>query len=160
MPGINAGRSTTGKETVSTGQDRALVQSHISELPNELLRLPVGDTPRANPYSPAVLGIFTLFRDDGSARWWRRSGSSGREYEGGPYVPTLGSVVGAELFVTFEIEVALMFCAYRKDVSDLRPHAEDPGLEAADPVARPAVARDLLVAISNQADKQLLGQEL
>src|SRR5262245_42841717 len=52
-----------------------------------------------------------LFRDQRSARRWRRGGSGRREYERGPYVPTLGSVLGAELLVSFEIEVALVLRA-------------------------------------------------
>ena len=42
----------------------------------------------------------------------------------------------------------------------LRSDAEHPRLEGADPVAPSAVARELVVDISDQADVQLLGQKL
>src|SRR5262245_16999354 len=45
-------------------------------------------------------------------------------------------------------------------MTDLRSHADDPRFEAADSVATPAVARDLVVKVSDEAKLPFLGQEL
>src|SRR5262249_31440882 len=48
----------------------------------------------------------------------------------------------------------------RNNESELRAHADHTRLEAAHPIARTAVAADLLVDIAHQSDLKLLGQEL
>ena len=63
------------------------------------------------------------------------------------------------LLVAPEVQVALMG-AKRNDMADLRADAEDARLEAANAVARSAVACELLVNVSRQTDMRLLAQEL
>ena len=65
----------------------------------------------------------------------------------------------AELAVAFQVQVSLPFAEW-KDVSDLRPDAEDARLETSDPVAGATVAGDLLVSIADQPDEKLFRQEL
>ena len=64
-----------------------------------------------------------------------------------------------EFFVALEVQIALVI-ADRKDVTDLWPDADHSRLEVANSVARSAVARELIVEISDQANMQLLGQKL
>src|SRR5215468_5029397 len=85
---------------------------------------------------------------------------SRRDREGEPHVPALGAVLGLELPVALEVQIALIVLVQRDDVADLRPDAEHPRLEAADAVARAAVTGELLVGVADQADLQLLGDEL
>ena len=68
-------------------------------------------------------------------------------------------MLGLELLLAFHIDVALQV-THRDDVAELRASARDARLEAPDAVTRAAVAADLLVKLSNNADLELLGQEL
>src|SRR5262249_26754405 len=67
---------------------------------------------------------------------------------------------GVEFLVALEIDVALVVIADLEDVADLRSHANDPRFEAADPVATPAIAGDLIVEVSDESELPFLGQEL
>src|SRR5262245_33020092 len=67
---------------------------------------------------------------------------------------------GVEFLVALEVDVALVVIADLEDVADLRSQANDPRFEAANPVATPAVARDLIVEVSDESKLPFLGQEL
>src|SRR5690242_19649044 len=83
-----------------------------------------------------------------------------RDHERGPEVPAVRAMCGVEFLVALEVHVALIVIADLEDVADLRPHTDDPRFKAADPVATPAVARDLIVKVSDKADLPFLGDEL
>src|SRR5215510_3308044 len=65
-----------------------------------------------------------------------------------------------EFLVALQVDVALVVVTDLEDVPDLRSDADDPRFEATDPVATAAVARDLVVEISDEAKLPFLGQEL
>src|SRR5262249_59277135 len=67
---------------------------------------------------------------------------------------------GVQSFSAWSVDVALHVLVPLEDVADLRPAPDDARLEAANPVARAAVAAELLVDISDGTDLPLLGQEL
>src|SRR5262245_24380549 len=83
-----------------------------------------------------------------------------RDHERGPDVPSIGPMPGVVFLLSFEIHVALIVVADLEDVADLRSDADDARFEAADPVATPAVARELIVKVSNEANLPFFGQEL
>src|SRR5262245_60422229 len=83
-----------------------------------------------------------------------------RDGQGHPRVPALRPVLGLEFPVGLQVEIALGIFADREDVAELRPEAEHARLEAAEPVAQSAVARDLLEGIADDAELQLLGEEV
>src|SRR5215831_9835095 len=83
-----------------------------------------------------------------------------RDHECDPGVPAVGPVLVGEFPVAFEIEVTLHRGAHRNDESELRSRADYLRLEAADAVAGAAVASKLSVHVANDADLELLGQEL
>src|SRR3954468_20181236 len=85
-----------------------------------------------------------LLGDHAPLRRPRRVRRRRRDREREPGIPSVPAVLRAELLVGLEIDVALQF-PERDDVSQLRTDAGHPGLEAADPVAGAAVARELLV---------------
>src|SRR5262245_4132123 len=104
-------------------------------------------------------GTLALFRDP----WLRRRGRfllRRRDHEGEPDVPAIRAVLSTEFLVALEVQIALKLGAERNDVADLRADAEHLRLEATDPVARSAVAGELLVGIADEAELQLLGDEL
>src|SRR5215510_3569188 len=104
-------------------------------------------------------GTLALFRDPRLRRCCRLL-LRRRDREGEPDVPALRPVLGAEFLVALEVQIALKLGAERNDVADLRADAEHLRLEAADPVAGPAVAGELLVGVADEAELQLLGDEL
>ena len=65
-----------------------------------------------------------------------------------------------EFPVAFEIEITLRLGGQGNDESNLRPGAHHLRLEAAHPIAGAAVATDLFVHVADDADLNLLGQEL
>src|SRR6267142_5879850 len=99
-----------------------------------------------------------IFSDDGFCRR-RRSGRGRRDGKGHPRIPAGWPVFRSELAVSLEIEIAL-HVADRKQEPDLGADANHLGLEAADTVARTAVAAELLVDIAYEANHDLLRQEL
>jgi class 3 adenylate cyclase len=100
-----------------------------------------------------------LFRDHssrrGACRLFRR-----REHEADPHVPAVGPVLRGKFFVAFDIKVTLSRGAQGNNEPDLRANANHLGLEATDPIARAAVATDLLIHVAHKSDLKLLGQEL
>src|SRR5215469_4188826 len=76
------------------------------------------------------------------------------------HIPAVGAVLRSEFAVCLEVDVALILLTDRKNVAYLRPDTRHPRLEATDPIAGPAVARDLIEEISDYSDLPLLGQEL
>src|SRR5580692_10287811 len=94
----------------------------------------------------------------GRRRGWRRRGR--RDRKGHPGIPAGGPVFRGELPIALEIEISLHLVGERNDEADLGTDACDLRLEAADAIARSAVAADLPVDVSNQSDLDLLGQEL
>src|SRR5215475_11275818 len=92
-----------------------------------------------------------LLHDARPLRLWWFFFLSRRDHECGPHVPAVGPVCRVEFPVALEVHVALIVIAELEDVADLRSDAADPRFEAADPVAGPAVARNLLVDVSDQA---------
>src|SRR5262249_41152516 len=78
-----------------------------------------------------------------------------RDHECDPGVPAVGPVLVGEFPVAFEIEITLRRGAQRNDEPELRAAAHDLRLEAADVIARTAVATDLLVDIADGTDKKL-----
>src|SRR6202008_34174 len=89
-------------------------------------------------------------------RWRRRR----RKIERQPEIPARRSICIVEFAVGLQVEIALHFVSAWKDVAELRPDADHARLEAADAIARAAVAADLLVEVTHEADLDLLGQEL
>ena len=83
-----------------------------------------------------------------------------RKHERDPCVPAVRPICVVEFLVAFEIEIALGGGADGNNETDLRPNANHARLEAADPIARPAVAADLVIDIADETDLKLLGQEL
>jgi hypothetical protein len=69
-------------------------------------------------------------------------------------------VLGIELPVAFEVQVALGVRVDVKHVAELRSDADRARNEVADPVARAAVAGELLVDVAHHPHLPLLGQEL
>ena len=65
-----------------------------------------------------------------------------------------------EFFVALEVHIALIVVADLEDVTNLGSDANDPRFKAADPVAAPAVARDLIVEVTDDANLPFLGDEL
>ena len=100
-----------------------------------------------------------LFRDHGSPRCYRRRRRGRRDCECEPHVPAVRPIFAVEFPVAFEIEIALHI-ADRKQISDLRANANHARLEAPDTVAGTAVARQLIVKVTDGADKNLLRQIL
>src|SRR5215472_3601699 len=83
-----------------------------------------------------------------------------RDHEGDPGIPAIRPVLVGEFPVAFEIEVALRLSGQGNDESELRPGAHHLRLEATHPVASAGVATQLSVDIADDADLNLLGQEL
>ena len=69
------------------------------------------------------------------------------------------SVLSVKLAVTLDIDVGLHRAEWN-DVTELWPNPNYPGLEATHPVARAAVASDLIVEIADHANLKLLRHEL
>src|SRR5262249_45725525 len=65
-----------------------------------------------------------------------------------------------EFAVGLQVDISLHLVSDREEVADLRPDADHPRLEAADTIARAAVAADLLIEVAHEADLPLLAQEL
>src|SRR5437016_4882906 len=90
-----------------------------------------------------------------NGRSWRRF----RNCEGKPGIPTLGPVFGAKLKIGLHAQKALL-ASNRENVSQLRTDREHPRVERTEPIAGAAVTSNLVIGISNKANKELLGQEL
>src|SRR4030081_2616441 len=92
---------------------------------------------------------------------WRRAWarSSVRDRECQPRIPALGPVSGLKLEVGLQTQISLL-TGDRENVADLTTDREDSGLECTDPVAGTAIRADLVIGVSNEADKELLRQEL
>src|SRR5215831_3026639 len=95
-----------------------------------------------------------LFRDHSTRRGARRLFRR-RNHKCHPGVPAIWPVLVGELPIAFEIEITLNLSGQGNDESELRTHADDLRLEAANAIAGAAVAADLLVDIANGADKKL-----
>src|SRR5262249_15444131 len=95
-----------------------------------------------------------LLRDHSSRRGARRL-LCRRDHECDPGIPAVGPVLVGKFPVAFEIEITLRRGAQRNDEPELRAGTDDLRLEAADVIARTAVATDLLVDIPNGTDKKL-----
>src|SRR5215468_3056656 len=86
----------------------------------------------------------------------RRCGRRDRKSHLG--VPARGLVFGGKFPVGLEVEITL-HVADRKSESNLRTDTSHLRTEAADTIARTAVATKLLVDVAHQANLNLLGQE-
>src|SRR5262249_16247478 len=91
----------------------------------------------------------------GARRLFRR-----RDHECDPGVPAVGSVLVGKFPVALEIEITLRLSGQGNDEPDLRPGAHHLRLEAADAIAGAGVATHLSIDIADDADLNLLGQEL
>src|ERR1019366_1322429 len=94
-------------------------------------------------------------------RWWigALGGRRIRDCEGKPSIPTLGPVFGTKLKIRLHAQETLL-SVERKNVSQLGTDRKHPRLKRTDFVAGAAVSGDLIVGVTNEADKELLGQEL
>ena len=94
-------------------------------------------------------------------RWWGSAlgGRRIRDCEGKRSIPTLGPVFGTKLKIRLHAQEALL-SVERKNVSQLGTDRKHPRLKRTDFVAGAAVGSDLIVGITNEADKEVLGQEL
>jgi hypothetical protein len=101
-----------------------------------------------------------LLHDPCSWRRSRRFRSGRRERQCEPYVPAFRPVLVAELLVALQVGVALISFPGWKDVPDLRANPEHARLERAEPCAGAAVAGELLIGVADEADKELLAEEL
>src|ERR1700716_4256362 len=87
----------------------------------------------------------------------RRRGFRDRERQ--PRIPTFRPVLGPELEIRLRTQEALHSVQW-KDISELRAGREDSRLKRTDPVSGSAISGDLVVGVTHEADKELLGQEL
>src|SRR6516162_4313617 len=109
--------------------------------------------------APAYRDGGLLFVDHASRRRARRL-FRWRDHECDPSVPAIGPVLVGEFPVAFEIEITLHLSGQGDDEPDLRPGAHHLRLEATHPVAGAGVATQLSVDIADDANLNLLGQEL
>src|SRR6266850_2659134 len=65
-----------------------------------------------------------------------------------------------KLLVAFHVEIALVMFVKRNDIADLWSDTGNARFEAADTIARSAIASKLVIEISNGTDEKLLAQEL
>src|SRR5215472_5500497 len=93
-------------------------------------------------------------------RGHRRRCCRWRNIERQPDVPACWPIFAGKFAVGFQVEVALQLVCERKNVTDLRADANHSRLEAANAIARAAIAADLLIEVTHEADLPLLGQEL
>src|SRR5262245_18077174 len=84
-------------------------------------------------------------------RWRLRAWRSGRKLHRKPSIPSMRPVLSVKFAIAFDIDVGL-HCAEWNDVTKLWPNPNYPGLEATHPVARAAVATDLIVEIADHAN--------
>src|SRR2546423_15632649 len=89
-----------------------------------------------------------VFRDHRPRRRRRLAGRSRRNHECKPRVPAVSAMRRVELLISLEVQITLVI-ADRKNVTELRSDADDTRLEGADSVADSAVARELVVDISD-----------
>src|SRR5215469_12075910 len=87
------------------------------------------------------------------------SGRCRRDRKREPDVPAVGSILGGELPVGFQVEISLQV-PDGKEVADLRAEADDARLKTADAVSGSAVTADLLIEVADNADQKLFRQEL
>src|SRR5262249_13537671 len=97
-----------------------------------------------------------LLRDHASRCRWGRRLFGRRDHECDPGVPSVGPVLVGEFPVAFEIEVGLRRGAQGNNESELRTHADNLRLEAADAITGAAVAADLFVHIAHHSNLKLL----
>lgn len=81
-----------------------------------------------------------------------------RDREGEPRVPAGRSVLGGEFAISFQPEKRVVI-ADLEDVSQLRTYAEDARAESAKCRGLAEVVGELLVGVTDEADKELLRQE-
>src|SRR5437667_7194581 len=94
-----------------------------------------------------------LFPDKVLGRHRRRYRLGDRERQ--PGIPAGGTVLGGELAISLQAEKCLIL-SNLEDVSDLRADAEHARAEAAENGGLAEVVRDLLVGVTDQAEKDLL----
>src|SRR5580704_13341669 len=118
------------------------------------------DRPRTGDIATGILRGSSrsqpLLGDERSRRCgWRRRRR--RDRKRNPRIPAGRPIRPGEFSVGLQIEIAL-HAADRKYVTELRANAQNLRLEAADAIARTAVAADVLVGVADQADLHLFGQ--
>src|SRR5262249_47727896 len=90
----------------------------------------------------------------------RLAGRRRRNHKSEPGIPADGSVFRGEFLVAFDVKVALPLFADREQESELWPNGSNLRLEAAHAVARPTVATYFFINVADNADRELLRQEL
>src|SRR5215469_9104633 len=82
------------------------------------------------------------------------SGRCRRDRKREPDVPAVGSILGSELPVGFQVEISLQV-PDGKEVADLRAETDDARLKAANVISGPAVTAHFLIEVADNTDHNL-----